>query len=381
MHVAFLTPEYPHEQLNSAAGLGTSIKNLADALIERGHQITVFVCNQEKTTQFENDGILIHSIKKRSYKIGGFYFYRKYVASYINDNSDGIDVLEAPDWTGITAFCGFAIPHAIKIHGSDTYFCHLENRPQKKKNRFFESLALKNADGICAVSTFSGSVTKELFDLKKPISTCYNIIDTNKFTPREVSKSERYILNFGSIIRKKGVIELAEAFNLVHKSNPDVFLFYLGGDVIDIKTGNSTISIIESVLSKSAMQKVKFLPKVSYEKVLDYIAGAELICLPSHAEAFPMTWLEAMAMKKPLVASNVGWSQEIIDHKRNGFAVDPNDAVELSNAIREVLSNPEFGKEMGKNARLTILMKFNADKLVNDNLEFYQHVISQTRTT
>ncbi len=379
MHIGFLTPEYPHHNLGPAAGLGTSIKNLAEALINRNHKVTVFVCNQDSSQVFAQDGITIHAIAKKSYKLGGFYFYRKHVADYINSNAGDIDILEAPDWTGLTAFCRFKIPHVIKIHGSDTYFCHLSNRPQKKKNRLFEKLALRNADGVGAVSAFAGEVTKNLFELNQEISTCYNIIDTSLFVPSSKESTDKYILNFGTIIRKKGVIELAKAFNLVHERYPDIFLYYLGGDVKDNQTGESTIALIKKVLNDSAGGMVKFLPKVPYDQVLDYISQSQLICLPSHAEAFPMTWLEAMAMQKPLVASNVGWSEEIIDNGVNGIAVDAHKTTSLAESINLLLGDEAKREQLGKAGRATILEKFNADELIKANLDFYNRVMSKAK--
>ncbi len=145
MHIAYLTPEYPHKKISNAGGMGTSIKNLVEALAAIGHQISVLVYGQKEECVFEEGTITFHLIAQKTYKLGGFYFYRKHIQNYIMDHSEGIEIIEAPDWTGITAFMHFKIPLVIRFHGSDTYFCHIENRPQKWKNRFFEKQAMSKA--------------------------------------------------------------------------------------------------------------------------------------------------------------------------------------------------------------------------------------------
>ena len=77
----------------------------------------------------------------------GWYFYKKAIEKYFNKlcDQENIDVIEAPDWTGITAFMRLNRPLVVRFNGSDAYFCKLENRPQKKKNRWLEKRNLQNA--------------------------------------------------------------------------------------------------------------------------------------------------------------------------------------------------------------------------------------------
>jgi len=140
MHIAFLTSEYPHKSISYSAGIGSSIKNLSVELIKKEHKVTVFIYGADSDGVFEDKGVEIHKIAYKKYKIFSWYFYRKQIQNYINHiiQNDSIDLIEAPDWTGITAFMKLKVPIVIRLHGSDTYFCHLENRKQKFKNFIFE---------------------------------------------------------------------------------------------------------------------------------------------------------------------------------------------------------------------------------------------------
>lgn len=377
MHIAFLTPEYPHKSVQHSAGIGTSIKNLAAALREDGHEITLFIYGQDHDKKFIENGIHFHFIKQIQYKVGGFYFYRKYIARYVNNHLDSIDVIEAADWTGITAFMYFKIPHVIRLHGSDTYFCHLENRPQKKKNFLFEKWALKKANAITSVSNFTSHKTTELFNLSLDITVIPNLIALEKFVPTSSKSQISYILNFGSVIRKKGVIALATAFNLLGQKNDEVQLKFLGTDVKDALTGKMTSELIKKKIDEKYHHRVNFISQVDYDKVNSYINAAAVICLPSYAEAFPMTWLEAMALEKPLVTSNIGWAPELMIQQQTGLMVDPDDSIDLANALEKMLLDEEFGKECGINARRHLETHFKKNDIVQRNINFYNSVVGK----
>lgn len=377
MHIAFLTPEYPHPAVTHSAGIGTSIKNIAEGLKRKGIQVTVFVYSQKGSKVINADGITLHLIQHKAYKFGGFYRYRKHVNAYLNKviKQKSISLIEAADWTGITAFMKFKVPVVIRLHGSDTYFCHLEGREQKKKNFFFEKRALKSASAIASVSAYTAALTKDLFGLQKGMTVIPNLIDTDRFIPLDLLVKEGHILNFGSVIRKKGVLSLAEAFNTVVKSNPNAQLLFLGKDVRDAQTGVSTKQLIMDLLSEDAKSHVRFVEAVPYEEVQKYIAEAAVICLPSFAEAFPMTWLEAMAMEKGLVTSNIGWAKELMIDRVTGFMVDPNDIESLSAALNKQLADVSTRDQMATQARKHILSHFSKEQILQKNVDFYSNVI------
>jgi hypothetical protein len=84
MHIAFLTPEYPHQKVTHAAGIGTSIKNLVVALVKNNITVTVVVYGQKASEIFEEDGVTIHLLKNQKYPFLGWYWHRKYIQNYLN---------------------------------------------------------------------------------------------------------------------------------------------------------------------------------------------------------------------------------------------------------------------------------------------------------
>jgi len=169
MHILYLTPEYPHERIGASGGMGTSIKNLAEELVELDVKVTIVVYGHKKNDHFEDNGIRYRCIEQKKYPFGGFYLYRRYINRLLNEiiEKKEIDLIEAPDWTGITAFMKFSIPLVIRFHGSDTYFCHIEQRLQKWKNRFFETNGIKKAQAYIAPTSFAGQKSAALFKIDK----------------------------------------------------------------------------------------------------------------------------------------------------------------------------------------------------------------------
>jgi len=377
MHLAFLTPEYPHPKTNPAAGIGTSIRNMVTALAEKGIKVSIFIYGQATDEIFTESGIKFHLIKQKKYKFLGWYLHRKFLENYLNKAiiQDKIDAMEAPDWTGITAFMKLKCPLVIRMNGSDTYFCHLENRPQKKKNFWFEKKALAGADHLLSVSEFTAAKTAALFGLKKKIEVIPNSVDVSYFCPRNTAVEPNTILYFGSIIRKKGVLELAGTFNLIIEKNPEARLLFAGKDVKDHITSSSTKQLVLNKLSPAALKNTAWLGVLPYEKVLAQIAAANVVALPSFAEALPMTWLEAMAMEKALVTSDIGWAKEVMIDGVTGFAVDPKDHQKYAAKVLRLLNDPVLALKMGKAAREQVVGKFSSEVVVRRNIGFYEKVV------
>ncbi|QXP67495.1 glycosyltransferase family 4 protein [Polaribacter sp. AHE13PA] len=377
MHIAFITPEYPHPNFKgSIGGIGTFTKNLADELVKKGERVTVFVHSQNKAEVYNENGIEIHFVIKKRVKGITWYTNRRVFNKYVNKIilKNKIEVIEAPEWTGFTAFMNFKCPLLIRLHGSDTYFCDLENRPVKKKNKFFEKSALNGADRIIGVSDFVGLKTKELFGVKKEIDTIYNAISSYGFNPNHQQIKAKSLLYFGTLIRKKGVLEIAKMLNELVDVDDEVTIVLLGKDNKDIFTGTSTLGMIEDVLSEKAKQKVSYVEAVPYNQVINYIQQAEVVLLPSFAEAFPMTWLEAMSMEKKLITSNIGWAKELMIDGVTGFMIDPTNTEDFKNKTLTLLNNPEEADKMARNARQRIVDVFDMNKIIIENIKLYNHI-------
>ena len=379
-HIGFITPEYPHAQIKQAAGIGTSVKNLVSSLVDQGIKVTVFVYQQELNSIEFDEGVELHLLQKKIYLAFGWYFHRKYINSYINKivEKKNIEILEAPDWTGITAFMKFKIPLVIRLHGTDAYFCKLENRPQKKKNYLFEKMALQKASSLVAPTRYAGEISRTIFNLNsKSIHTIFNSIQAEKFVNdnSEVFDQNK-IVYIGTLIRKKGVLELSKIFNELIKIKPEATLVLIGSDSKDIETGStSTYELMIQEFSEAAIKRVNYLGKVSYDEVKQHMKHAHVCVFPSLAETFGMVTVEAMAMQKAVISSKYGWSKEIIDNNINGCLVDPKNHQLFATNINKLLSDKTICQKYGINAREKVLNTFDTKIVVLQNINLYNSLL------
>jgi starch synthase len=378
MNIAFLTSEYPHPEIGNSGGIGTSIKNLAQALNRLNHNVLIFVYGQSKDDVFYDERIKIYQIKNIKIKGLSWWFTAKKIQKKINDlvKNNEIDLVEVPDWTGISAFLKLNCPIVLKLHGSDTYFCHLDNRPVKWWNKFQEKRALQNANAHISVSQFTADLTNTIFNQNKNYAIIPNGIIKENFTSTNTQNNCCIILYFGTLIRKKGLLELPLIFNKVIDHVPEAKLILVGGDSYDIKTKNqSTWQMMKSLFTDKSFENTSYLGKMPYENIQEYIQKATICVFPSFAEALPVSWLEAMAMGKAVVTSNIGWASEIIDEGVDGFLANPKDHDAYANAIVKLLKDQELRNSVSKRAESKINQKFTTEITVKQNINFYNQIL------
>lgn len=378
MKIAFLTPEFPHAKTGGSGGIGSSIANLGKGLAGMGHEVSVLVFGQAEDEIFTDGGITFYRIRNIKLKGLSWWLTRKKIQRLINRlHGEGkIDVVEAPDWGGITSYIKTNCPLVIRLHGSDTYFCHLDKRRVKPINFHHEKRALQRANALLSVSDYTAKKTRELFKLGRDFTIVPNAVDTGIFTPSGAPKPNE-ILYFGTLIRKKGLLELPLIFNEVVKQIPEARLTLLGKDSSDVITGSaSTWKLMQPLLSGEALQRVHYAGPVPYDQMKEKIAMASVCVFPTFAEALPVSWIEAMAMEKAIVASNIGWAPEVITHEHDGFLASPKNHIEFASYIVMLLRDATLRDSVSGNARITVMNQFDSLVVVSKNVEFYQKLIS-----
>lgn len=382
MHIAFLTPEYPGFKTGKSGGLGTSIKNLTSFLVLKGVKVSIFVYGQMEDEIYDEGNIIFYRIKNPYLKGLSWFLTRKKIQKLINEviQKEQIDLLEVADWTGISAFMNIHCPVLMRLHGSDTFFCHMDNRPVKWWNKLLEKTAYKQADSVIAVSDFVGNMSQKLFRLNRIYTVIPNGIDMKAFQPVSHVISKPVILYFGTLIRKKGVLEIPFIFNLVLEVIPDAQLLLIGADASDILTGNdSTWSLMRPLFKEDALEKVIYVGEKPYNEIKEYIQEAQVCIFPSYAEALPVSWLEAMAMAKAIVASDIGWAKEMLTHKKEALLSNPSMHNQFASLIIQLLKDKAFGEELGKNAQKRVSIQFDNHIVAQQTIQCYKKVLDRSK--
>ncbi len=218
----------------------------------------------------------------------------------------------------------------LKVHGSDINM-HA-NFPERAK----QIVAMANqTKGILSVSQDLANKMVRLGINKSLIKVIYNGVDLIKFVPVAQLKSSEYLLFIGNLKKDKGVIELINAFNMIHDKYPALRLKYVGnGEMLaQLKALASTHSI---------ENKVDFEGVKAHDQLPEILGNAKLLVLPSYNEGVPNVVLESMACAVPVVATSVGGIPEVVS-KDCGFLATEITAENIAKNI-ELALNKEWDR-------------------------------------
>jgi glycosyltransferase involved in cell wall biosynthesis len=156
------------------------------------------------------------------------------------------------------------------------------------------------------------------------------------------------------LLRDKGVIEFAEAARIVRAKRPEIRIQLLG--FLDV--ANRTAVDRKTVEGWVADGTLEYLGEAS--DVRPYLAAASAVVLPSYREGMPRSLLEAAAMGKPLVATDVPGCTEIARAGENAFLCTARDAGSLAEAMLTMLDlTTEARTEMGRKSRAIAETEFD----------------------
>lgn len=109
-------------------------------------------------------------------------------------------------------------------------------------------------------------------------------------------------------------------------------------------------------------------------EVWPYLAIMEVFVLPSLKEGLSLSALEAMALGKPVVASRVGGTPEVVEDGETGMLVPPSDASALAEALASLVRSPEAMERMGRAGRQRVAERFGAERMASEIEEVYREV-------
>ncbi|MBI3999788.1 MAG: GT4 family glycosyltransferase PelF [Candidatus Omnitrophica bacterium] len=175
----------------------------------------------------------------------------------------------------------------------------------------------------------------------------------------------------GRLCPVKGQKEFIQAAKEVSVQIPEAVFVLVGNDVERHGAYESQLRKVVSELGLN--EKVIFTGYRS--DALDLIHAFDVFVLPSKIEGLPVTILEAMALKKPVVATSVGGVPEIVVDEKTGLLVPPNDVLRLSQSILRLLRNPGEAMELGEEGYEYVKQKFSEKKMMEQILAIYEQVI------
>jgi phosphatidylinositol alpha-mannosyltransferase len=228
-------------------------------------------------------------------------------------------------------------------------------------------------DGHIAVSNPAKNFVNKYFPADYKIIP--NGVDTKHFSS-EVAPIEEFgdgklnILFVGRLEKRKGADYLLKAYRQVKRDVPNSRLIIVG-------PGTRLRDKYEKQVAKHELKDVVFVGYTGYDDLPRYYKTADVFCAPATGwESFGIVLLEAMAVGKPVVASNIDGYASILTQGAEGLLVPPKDAGSLAQALTSLLSDETRRKEMGARGRLKA-QEYDWENVARRVIDLYREVIDR----
>ena len=237
-------------------------------------------------------------------------------------------------------------------------------------DRWFRKL-----DGRIAVSKIALDYVNTFFPSDYTIIP--NGIDTHHFnnhtTPIDTFKDGKLnILFVGRLEKRKGFDYLLKAYKLVKQEVPDCRLIAVGPGV---RLRNK----YEKRASKNGLKDVIFTGYATYSDLPRYYTTADIVCFPATGrESFGIVLLEAMAVGKPIVASDIGGYSSVLSDGVEGIAVPPRDANKLAEAILKLGTDEKLRQQMGARGKPKAT-QYDWSLVAKRVLDFYTETLDRVK--
>jgi len=164
-----------------------------------------------------------------------------------------------------------------------------------------------------------------------------------------------YIFCLSAYKEQKAIDVLIRAFQLVRNADPTVTLTIAG-------PGPLRGDLEQLAISLGIRERIEFLGLTGRDEVVRLLRGCKAFVLPSRFETFGIVILEAMACKKPVVATTAGGIPEIIENGKNGILVEPNDPKGLAEALVKLLKDESLQQNTAMNGYATVRERFTFEE-------------------
>lgn len=230
---------------------------------------------------------------------------------------------------------------------------------------------IRCADALIAVSeAMRQSAIRQFGAQPARVRTVVNGCNTSVFGPMDQAQVRQglglpatgpMVVYVGRFVEAKGLVELVEAFSRLAAQRPDLRLALVGDGVMKQRL----VSLVEA---SDARHRILMTGGMQPRDVARWINASDLLVLPSWSEGCPNVVVEALACGRPVVATDVGGTREIVD-ANNGLLVAPRDVESLRAAIDRALA-----RDWDRSA-IAARMRRSWDDVARETLDLVQELV------
>ncbi len=179
---------------------------------------------------------------------------------------------------------------------------------------------------------------------------------------------KQVMLVLGRLEQQKGHVFLIEAFKRLAARRPKLIALFAGSGALEceLKIRCEAAGLTDRIVFLGYRDDTEQL-----------LAAADLVVLPSLFEGLPLVAVETLAMARPMVATDVEGTREIVADGETGLLVRAADPAALAFGIERLLANPALGARLGRRGRAVVEQNFDIRQQIAKTVEVYQRLLDQ----
>ena len=334
------------------------IEKFEKFLINRTHvwfSLKLFFVNTSMSKEIENDKPdIIHTIGLRSFQsIIAWRVSKKLNIPLVVSDQGGLTTHP------FLAESGFFLKTLYKIQD------------------FFIRKIINDASVISVANEYEQKIFSSL-NKKSRIEIIRNGVNLKKLVSKHNFKEKyqinsNFILFVGRFSKSKGIETLINAFSIVKNElkDSDIHLVIMGVDF-------GYQAEMEKLIKKlNLSEEIKVIKNPPRDDVISAYGESEFLVLPSQWELSPLVPLESFAFKKPVISTNSHGIPYTVQNNKNGILVEPENSLELSNAIVKLLNDSELREKLGQSGYNFVNEECNCVSMAKNSLKLYEDILEE----
>ena len=243
------------------------------------------------------------------------------------------------------------VPYTLAFRAHDIY--EGDNlRKTKKKIKI-----LREASQLITISNYNKNYIKNIINFNEDIKIIRSSLCLDFFKPKTISRSPKSIISVCRLGEQKGIIYLVQACHMLNQRKIEYDCTIIGDGPERIKC--------EKLIDELQIPNINFIGYLPHDEIKVYLNHSIVFVLPciidsrGRSDILPNSLKEAMAMKVPVITSDIRGIEELVDDGINGIIVPPKDPNSIADAIEKVFNDSNFRKSMGNAGRKKIEKDFN----------------------
>ena len=381
MRILYVCNEYPP---GVHGGIGSFTRDIAEAMFSKGHQVTIWGVysglNESICEVINGIQVLREAGLEANGRFGSIRYrwvFQRLLKQYLKKNE--FDIVECQEWLGLLPFSLNHKGFVVRLHGAAIFFDKLLERKGNRLAHWFEKQMLANSKNLIAVSDYCGAETLKICGLEnKAYKVVYNAVDIEKLQKYQSEEFNLFKIVFAnSVLRKKGVFELVESFNLVAEKFPLAELHIIG-KLGYSEQGVNIKNLLEEKVSNDYRDRLKIRGWLdSADDVYKELSSAHVCVYPSHMEGFGIAPVEPMALGKPVLFMKNGPGKEVIEDELTGLLIDSFSPSDIADKIIRVFEDNKIVERCKIEGPKRVRNLFDKNGVfAENNLDYYKGILN-----